>query len=275
MDLLNLGCGNRFLNNWVNIDFVSSSEDVIAHDLTRGIPFGDNCFDLVYHSHLLEHFDRPTANFFLGECFRVLKPGGIIRVVVPDLEQLAQSYLAELAAAQNGIPGASDRYQWTVIELLDQLVRDRSGGEMAKLWAQKEIPAMDFIQTRVGNEFLSFREQLDRAVGRADSDKSFSFKQRLKKRVKSFRDFLVKILMDDPEVLEKMRLGDFRKKGEVHKWMYDAYALGCLLLETGFSAPAKVDAFSSSHPNWGEYTALDVEDGYVRKPDSLFMEAVK
>jgi SAM-dependent methyltransferase len=68
----------------------------IVWDLRKGIPFEDGEFDVVYHSHFLEHIDREAAPVFLRECYRVTRPGGRIRVVVPDLEVLARNYVAVL-----------------------------------------------------------------------------------------------------------------------------------------------------------------------------------
>jgi len=93
MTLLNLGCGQRFHPDWMNIDFVSHAPEVMAHDLTTGIPVPDNSADAVYHSHVLEHFSKSNGAAFIQECFRVLKPGGVLRVVVPDLEALALQYV--------------------------------------------------------------------------------------------------------------------------------------------------------------------------------------
>lgn len=272
---LNLGCGSRYLPNWVNIDFVSSSEMVIAHDLTQGIPFEDHSFDFVYHSHILEHFDRMTGRFFLEECYRVLKPGGMIRVVVPDLERIAASYLQELSDAKKGDKGAAERYQWAVIELLDQLVREQSGGEMLQFWRQDDMPAVDFVQERVGDEFLSFPKQVNLEAANLVKPKGLTIKSKIKTGIKLLRNRLVEILMRDRYALHKMQLGAFRKHGEVHKWMYDDYALGLLLTDIGFSDPQKIDAFTSSYPNWKDCMYLDVENNSVRKPDSLFMEARK
>ena len=61
---LNLGCGFTFNENWVNVDFISTGKDVIAHNLTKGIPFNDNSFKAAYHSHVLEHFMKADAENF-------------------------------------------------------------------------------------------------------------------------------------------------------------------------------------------------------------------
>ena len=62
------------------------------------------------------------------ECHRVLRPGGIIRVVVPDLEGIAEAYLRGLAVVNAG--GDSTLYEWCRMELIDQAARTRSGGAM-------------------------------------------------------------------------------------------------------------------------------------------------
>jgi ubiquinone/menaquinone biosynthesis C-methylase UbiE len=63
-------------------------------DATKRIPFGDDAVSVVYSSHMLEHLDRAEAKSFMRECYRVLKPGGKLRVAVPDLFPLARAYVA-------------------------------------------------------------------------------------------------------------------------------------------------------------------------------------
>ena len=67
--------------------------------------------------------------------------------------------------------------------------------------------------------------------------------------------------------------GWFRQSGEIHRIMYDEYSLGRMLMECGFAEPRKVTALESRIPNFSDYQ-LDWVEGAVRKPDSLFMEAV-
>ena len=110
--------------------FVSRLPYVIAHDLRRGIPFEDDSFDVVYHSHVLEHFDRRGGATLLMECARVLKSGGILRVAVPDLERSVVGYLDVLRESNQDGSLNLCRYDWMLIELTDQLCRNQSGGEM-------------------------------------------------------------------------------------------------------------------------------------------------
>lgn len=59
----------------------------------RALPFSSNSVEVLYTSHVLEHFPRWKAQEIVKETFRVLKPGGLIRVIVPDLEVLCRRYL--------------------------------------------------------------------------------------------------------------------------------------------------------------------------------------
>ena len=74
---LNIGCGKFFHSDWTNVDLVSSDPLVIEFDIRKGLPFADNSFDVVYHSHIVEHLDREQVISFLENCFRITKPGGI------------------------------------------------------------------------------------------------------------------------------------------------------------------------------------------------------
>jgi len=96
MHKLNFGCGARIAANWTNIDFHSSDSRVRRVNLLAGFPFPDNYFDVVYSSHVLEHFTRDQGLFLIREAHRVLKPGAILRIVVPDLEGSCREYLRSL-----------------------------------------------------------------------------------------------------------------------------------------------------------------------------------
>src|SRR5680860_613780 len=112
MKLLNLGCGNKYHKDWLNIDFVSSSEFVKEHNLLNGIPIKDESVDVVYHSHILEHFSKEDGYHFIRECYRVLNKDGIIRIAVPDLEIIAKEYLKNLQLAIEGDKEAKNNYEW-------------------------------------------------------------------------------------------------------------------------------------------------------------------
>jgi SAM-dependent methyltransferase len=66
----------------------------IHHDLATGIPLRDGVADFIYSSHFFEHLYRKDAMNLLEECHRVLKPGGMLRLSLPDLEYAISLYTA-------------------------------------------------------------------------------------------------------------------------------------------------------------------------------------
>lgn len=283
MQLINLGCGNNHHPGWINVDFVSTCKDVIAHNLLFGIPFKDDSFDVVYNSHLLEHFPKKEAILFLKECFRVLKSGGIIRIAVPDLESIAKEYLSNLNRVINNEHYAEFDYDWIMLEMYDQIIRNTSGGEMAKYLFRKEIPNWEYVYNRIGNEGKSLHENYLNSIKNKTEIKKKSILLSIKYQVIKLCQFPKFVLMrtlfkKEYEVLknelEALEVGRFRLSGEVHQWMYDRYSLGKLLDACGFKNIRIVSAFESDIKDWDKYQ-LDSKDGIVRKPDSLFMEAIK
>jgi len=241
--LLNLGCGSHYHNAWTNLDISPVGKEVIQHDLSHEpLPFEDGSCAVVYHSHVLEHIPPTAVPNFLQECCRVLVEGGVIRLAVPDLEGIAREYLAQLDA------GDQAKHEWMIYELVDQLARHRSGGRMMAYWQQSPMPAEEFVLKRMGREASDFVQK-----SRAQSPAS-----------------------DQPPIDETPEaVGAFRLSGEVHRWMYDRLSLASLLEAAGFRNVRVCTAIESSIPDFQRY-GLDADsDGNVRKPDSLFMEAVK
>ena len=243
---LNLGCGARFHKDWVNLDIAPTEpERVISHNLLEPLPFADGTFSAVYHSHVLEHLPKAAADSLIAECRRTLHPGGTLRVVVPDLETIAKLYLDYLSGAWAGDKAAIERHEWMTLEVLDQLTREQSGGEMLKHWKQQPMPAESFVLERMGGEVRGVLEMLRKPVSRAPRPA--------------------------PQTPEEV--GRFRAGGEVHKWMYDRVSLKALLLRHRFSNIAVCSATESSIPGWASFQLDCDPEGNPRKPDSLFVEA--
>jgi predicted SAM-dependent methyltransferase len=270
LPFINLGCGFTFDELWTNVDFISTGKNVIAHNLTRGIPFGNETFKAVYHSHVLEHFTKEGAENFIAECYRVLQHKGCIRIAVPDLETIARNYIKYLEACLNGDGSAREKYNWTILEMYDQTVRTKGGGEMIEYIRDASKNNDDFLIERNGNEtrllIRNFRGVKDKSA--TNEAKSFSIAG-LRGRVKNK---LISLLLKEDVVA--LNTGRFRLGGEIHQWMYDRYSLAELLKKHGFINPRVVSATHSSIANWESFN-LDLLDGKVRKPDSLFMEADK
>jgi predicted SAM-dependent methyltransferase len=267
MDYLNLGCGLRYDPTWTNINFNSTGKSVIAHDITKGIPFPDESFEVVYHSHLLEHLPKSAAFPFLKECYRVLRPEGILRVAVPDLEQITRTYLTTLEEAISGAHEAANNYEWILLEMYDQMVRDRTGGEMKSYMTNENIANKEFMFQRVG---------LEGKQGRDAELKASPFKHSLKKiynNVLDRQDRLLSFLLG--KHYQAIKIGYFRLSGETHQCMYDRYSLSLLFRQCGLEKIIQRSATESYIKNWADFN-LDTEvDGTVVKPDSLFVEAIK
>jgi predicted SAM-dependent methyltransferase len=271
---LNLGCGVTFHKSWTNIDFVAEAEEVIAHNLLDGIPVSDNHFQVVYHSHILEHFSKTKAKDFMKECYRVLKPGGTLRVVIPDLEMIALNYVKYLNESLQGVPGAEQKYNWTMLELFDQVARTQSGGEMVNYIRDTTNNNDAFLFERNGHEVERIISMIRGDGKNTDASHTAtppanSLWKGISKRIKNKSIQLV--LGKD---YEAYKVGKFRSGGEVHQWMYDRYSLKRLFEETGFKNAQVKSAFESTIPEWSSFN-LDAGNGVVRKPDSLFMEAIK
>lgn len=280
MQYLNLGCGQRYHPDWTNINFTSTGEAVIAHNLKDGIPFPDQSFDVVYHSHVLEHFSKTEAEPFIKECYRVLRPQGILRVVVPDLEEMARMYLHSLNQVSDGFSEWDDNYEWMLLEMYDQTVRNQSGGEMSNFLAQKNISNQDFVIKRCGVEIKNIILAAQKQVFATKPLPASNLKKLLQHiyRLLRYGDYryqaIVKLILK-PADLEALKVGQFRQSGEVHQWMYDCYSLGKIFQKIGFTEVIQRQADVSSIANWTDFN-LDTEpDGTVYKPDSLYMEAIK
>lgn len=151
--VLNLGCGFHTSRHAINIDhspymrikrsrllsflamrvlnerrkarLTALSGRVLSHDLRKPLPFGDGTADAVYHSHVLEHLPRESALPFILEAKRVLKPGGVLRIVVPDFEYLCRQYLSSAQRCGSGPANRAD-HERRVEAVIEQLVREES-----------------------------------------------------------------------------------------------------------------------------------------------------
>lgn len=242
MKILNLGCGSKVSpdENVINVDwsiylrfkrhrllrvaaplvmrgrrlqrFEALPRNIMVHNLAKGIPFEENSIDAVYHSHMLEHLDPPVARKFLLDVKRVLKPGGIQRIVVPDLEHACKDYITHIAACASN-PGSVSEHDGYVAAIIEQSVRREASG------TSKQGPVRRYF--------------------------------------------------------ENLFLGDARRRGETHQWMYDRFNLANLLSELGYREPTQRDNRTSGIPDWSKYGLDTNERGEEYKPGSLYLEAVK
>lgn len=90
---LHLGCGKRYIPDFVHIDLANYSHIDYQRDVSDLSIFDNDTIELIYASHLLEYFDREKAKEVLKEWYRVLIIGGTLRIAVPDFDKLIAVYL--------------------------------------------------------------------------------------------------------------------------------------------------------------------------------------
>lgn len=238
--ILNLGCGTHTSSGCINLDwspqarlrrsrvgqwvapvllsgerlraFREAKGAIVVHDLRKGIPAATGTIDAVYHSHVLEHLDREAVPSFLAEIRRVLKPGGIHRVVVPDFELACRKYLSHVELSVID-PTARERHDSVVAGVIEQMVRHEASGTSLQGPARRRI--------------------------------------------------------------ENLLLGDARRRGETHRWMYDRVNLPLLLVRAQFHSVTIVDAVTSAIPGWDEIDLDRTPGGEKRRGNSVYVEAVR
>lgn len=241
--ILNIGCGTRTSAHCINIDwspalrlkasrlgkriaplvlsgdrlekFEAMTGEVLVHDIRRGLPAEDGSADAVYHSHVLEHLDRSIVPSFLAEVRRVLRKGGVHRIVVPDFEKVCRRYVDHVDHVDRclAVGGSSDEHESYIGAIIEQMVRGEAFGTSQQGLLRRKI--------------------------------------------------------------ENVALGDARKRGETHRWMYDRITLPLVLERQGFHSVTVVDESTSAIAGW---ESLDLDRGadggeYIR--GSLYVEALR
>jgi predicted SAM-dependent methyltransferase len=271
--LLNFGCGETTHPAWTNLDASPASPGVIAHDLRRRFPFADGTFDAVYGSHVLEHLEPAAAQKLLEDCFRILRPGGIVRIAVPDLESIVGLYVSSLQGALKGDQESEMRYDWLMLELYDQAVRKAPGGNMAVYMADKtDRKRSRFIAERIGCE--SVHPTANRSPGSSTASRVLRKLRNTGGSLRRTATIVCAHLFLGSRGAAAVREGLFRDGGEVHQWMYDRFSLARALGKAGFASIQKRLAGESGIPGFAGY-GLEIVNGQERKPDSLYMAGRK
>lgn len=96
---LELGAGGRVRPGWLATD-LTAQEHILELDITRPFPIPDRSFDYAYSEHMIEHVPFDGGFFMLKECFRILKPGGTLRIVTPSVGFLFNLFLTDRSELQ-------------------------------------------------------------------------------------------------------------------------------------------------------------------------------
>ena len=272
--------GAIYQREWNNILFTgapraSAKENVIQFDIRQSLPHSDRVFDAVFLFHIVEHLTTTEAESFLKEIYRVLKPSGIVRLSTPDLEDICRAYLNRLEEYDDS-PSSGNfmKYEWSVLELLDQIARLRHGGLM-KDYIRNEHYDPDYARERFGDVFSDFYVPNSRAVKK---------RMPIKEGIYRFapRRLLGGVLRRIMGILDAIFLGDnwedlenFRISGELNKWLYDYFSLTLLLRKTGFCDVSRKTYRTSDIPDWNRFDLDRSTYGDHPIEPSLYMEAYK
>lgn len=284
---VNLACGSTFVEGdpWINLDYAPSSAAVQSADLLAPLPFANESVTVMYSSHFLEHVPRPRVPGLLAECFRVLRPGGVLRLVMPDLEEMCREYLMRRDA------GDHEKADFVVVEMIDQCVRQTGGGELGALYraysadpSRYDEAMIDYLHWRNGENLLpgATGQTVDNGLAAFAPvpPRSGRYLQRIKtlpSRVqkRAQNAWFAWLLRRLPPAFREQNVS-LAGVGERHHWLWDLHQLTQALRSAGFEHierctcdTGRIDGFP--------YFPLDVdEDRRARKgAESMYVEASK
>jgi hypothetical protein len=267
---INLACGGVFIsaNDWINLDYSPASPAVRRVDLLGRLPLPDNGAALVYSSHFLEHIPRAEVPKFLAECLRILAPGGVLRLVLPDLENLCRAYLAHRERGEHAHADV------VVLEMIDQCVRRESGGELGRQYQQlkaksaQQAELIEFVRERTGEDLLAAP-----SIRSAHSVGVLRLARRVQGRLE--RLWVRAALTLLPKAFRLQNIS-FAGIGERHHWLWDFHQLRNTLTAVGFVAIERCEPNRSRFAGF-PFQPLDIDpDGRLRKgSESMYVEAQK
>jgi predicted SAM-dependent methyltransferase len=89
---LHLGCGDYWFEGYINIDISVYGGTDILLDITQPLPFQDKTVELIEAYEVIEHIEETTLDNMIKDWKRLLIPGGVIKISVPDMDKLVEQY---------------------------------------------------------------------------------------------------------------------------------------------------------------------------------------
>lgn len=269
--------GKIYRSEWNNLRFSTRAQpseetDVLFFDVRSPLPYPDRSFDGIYLFHIIEHLTPLEGETLLQRLLQILKPAGIVRLSTPDLEDICRAYLSCLADYdRNPTDENLLRYDWTVLELLDQIVRVRSGGRMRERIKEGRFD-LDYAKERFGDVFKDFYvaggTSARQATGVGDKIRGLSPGRLCRSAVRQLKG-----LLEPPWASAERSIRTFRDSGEVNKWLYDSFSLGALLEESGFCDVTRQSYKTSDIPDWDRFDLDRSNFGDYPIEPSLYIEA--
>lgn len=98
---LNLGCGPNILEGWRNTDIEPIDKRVEYLDASKPFPIEDESLAFIFSEHMFEHLSYQDGKNMLRECYRVLKPNGVLRLSLPTLDFLVNLFINRREKKEN------------------------------------------------------------------------------------------------------------------------------------------------------------------------------
>jgi len=272
--LVNIACGTNFVEGWINLDYIPVSPVIKKANLLGRLPFADNSVDILYSSHFLEHVPIKKVSYFLNECFRVLKSGGQIRLVLPDLQELCREYLCRREA------GDHKKADFVVLELLDQCVRMETGGELGAYYqsllsdtSDEVTQLMKYVVYRTGENFKIAEEH--KKIKPSFARILFALKNFQMIIYKVERIYCCMVVSLLPKAFREQNVS-FVAVGERHAWLYDFYKLHQILEQSGYKDICKLRFNESGIEGFPLYPLdITIDDKPRKGKESMYVEARK
>ena len=268
---INLACGSTFVtgDGWINLDYTPSGRAIRRADLLGCLPLQDGCAELVYSSHFVEHIPYSLVPRFFSECRRILAPGGLLRLVLPDLENICRTYLE---CRQRG---EHEKADFVVLELLDQCVRSTPGGQLLEKYQTlkcapyEHSELIDFVRERTGGDLLLVNEVHN---SNSSSQRFSGLCNKIKSRIE--RTWVEAVLNLLPSTF-RIQNTSVACVGERHHWIWDYEQLYIALEQAGFESISRCDASVSRYEGF-PFEPLDLNsNGQPRKgAESMYIEAI-
>jgi len=158
---LQIGCGSYALPGWLNVD-VRSRRGILPIDATKQLPFPNASFRFVFSEHMIEHITYAQGYKMLSEIFRVLVPGGRVRIATPDMASLFRLYHEDSTELHRRyIKWATERFckeqPATSVSVINNCFRN---------WGHRYI--YDFTTLSAALHSIGFRNAVEYAPGESD-----------------------------------------------------------------------------------------------------------
>ena len=141
---LQVGSGVNILDGWFNTDVLPRRRGIVPLDAAKPFPFSDRTFDHIFSEHQFQTLSFEGGRSMLRECFRILKPGGNIRIATLNLEMLLELFSPEKTNRQ------VEYIKWATDEFLPDVGEYRATAVVNnafRAWGHQFVYDFDTLQT--------------------------------------------------------------------------------------------------------------------------------